>query len=121
MDPVIKTGVPTHGAKSCQLLDYLSTRIFQYHDASSMSPCGREQYFWSCVTTQHVSFERYMGVINKYVHNHSCLEASIAKGYETEDVIEFCVEFIEDLRPVGVPESSHEGRHGERGLLEGKQ
>src|SRR5512139_705487 len=46
-------------------------------------------------------FERYMGVLKKYVHNRARPEASIAKGYETEEVIEFCVEFIEDLRPIG--------------------
>nr|ABG22587.1 transposon protein, putative, CACTA, En/Spm sub-class [Oryza sativa Japonica Group] len=54
-------------------------------------------------------FERYMGVLKKYVHNRACPEASIAKGYGTEKVIEFCVEFIEDLRPIGVSESRHEG------------
>nr|AAP12940.1 transposon protein, putative, CACTA, En/Spm sub-class [Oryza sativa Japonica Group]ABF96438.1 transposon protein, putative, CACTA, En/Spm sub-class [Oryza sativa Japonica Group] len=46
-------------------------------------------------------FERYMGVLKKYVRNRAHPEASIAKGYGTEEVIEFCVEFIEDLRPIG--------------------
>nr|CAE02388.2 OSJNBb0080H08.15 [Oryza sativa Japonica Group] len=62
-------------------------------------------------------FERYMGVLKKYVRNRACPEASIAKGYGTEEVIEFCVEFIEDLRPIGVPESRHEGRLREKGTL----
>jgi hypothetical protein len=31
-------------------------------------------------------------------------------GYETEEVIEFCVDFIPDLESIGVPESRHEGR-----------
>nr|AAD24042.2 RIM2 protein [Oryza sativa] len=62
-------------------------------------------------------FERYMGVQKKYVRNHARPEASIAKGYGTEEVIEFCVEFIEDLRPIGVPESRHEGRLREKGTL----
>ena len=34
-------------------------------------------------------FERFMGVLKKYVHNHARLEGSIAKGYGTEEVIEF--------------------------------
>lgn len=55
-------------------------------------------------------FKRYMGVRKKYVHNRSRPEASIAKGYGTEEGIEFCVEFIEDLCPIRVSESSHEGR-----------
>nr|AAX94892.1 transposon protein, putative, CACTA, En/Spm sub-class [Oryza sativa Japonica Group]AAX96420.1 transposon protein, putative, CACTA, En/Spm sub-class [Oryza sativa Japonica Group]ABA92931.1 transposon protein, putative, CACTA, En/Spm sub-class [Oryza sativa Japonica Group] len=65
-------------------------------------------------------FERYMGVLKKYVHNRARPEASIAKGYGTEEVIEFCVEFIEDLRPIGVPESRHEGRLRGKGTLRRK-
>nr|AAP12910.1 transposon protein, putative, CACTA, En/Spm sub-class [Oryza sativa Japonica Group]ABF97496.1 transposon protein, putative, CACTA, En/Spm sub-class [Oryza sativa Japonica Group] len=62
-------------------------------------------------------FERYMGVLKKYVRNRARPEACIAKGYGTEEVIEFCVEFIEDLRPIGVPESRHEGRLRGKGTL----
>nr|CAE03679.1 OSJNBa0042N22.23 [Oryza sativa Japonica Group]CAE76050.1 B1248C03.9 [Oryza sativa Japonica Group] len=62
-------------------------------------------------------FERYMGVLKKYVRNRARPEASIAKGYGTEEVIEFCVEFIEDLRPIGVPKSRHEGRLRGKGTL----
>nr|CAE04171.2 OSJNBa0029C04.1 [Oryza sativa Japonica Group] len=62
-------------------------------------------------------FERYMGVLKKYVRNRARPEASIAKGYGTEEVIEFYVEFIEDLRPIGVPESRHEGRLQGKGTL----
>nr|ABB46929.2 transposon protein, putative, CACTA, En/Spm sub-class [Oryza sativa Japonica Group] len=62
-------------------------------------------------------FERYMGVLKKYVRYRARPEASIAKGYGTEEVIDFCVEFIEDLRPIGVPESRHEGRLRGKGTL----
>jgi len=55
-------------------------------------------------------FERYMAVLKKYVHNRSHPEGCIAKGYVTEEVIKFCVDFIDDLSPVGVPMSRHEGR-----------
>jgi hypothetical protein len=56
------------------------------------------------------SFERFMGVLKKYVHNHARSEGSIARGYGTKEVIEFGVDFIPDLDPIGVPESWHEGR-----------
>ena len=46
-----------------------------------------------------------MGVLKKYVHNCVWPEGSIAKGYGTEEVIEFYVDFILDLDPIGVPES----------------
>jgi len=45
-----------------------------------------------------------MGVLKKYVHQHARPEGSIVEGYGTEEVIEFCVEFIPELDPVGVPE-----------------
>jgi len=32
-------------------------------------------------------------------------ERSIAQGYGVEEVIEFCVDFIPDIDPIGVPES----------------
>ena len=55
-------------------------------------------------------FERYMVVLKKYVRNRSRPEWYIAKGYGTEEVIEFCIDFIDDLNPIGVPMSRHEGR-----------
>ena len=42
--------------------------------------------------------------------NRARPEGSISKGYGTEEVIEFCVDFIPDLKPIGVPQSRHEGR-----------
>ena len=62
-------------------------------------------------------FERFMGVLNKYVHNRARPEGSISKGYGTEEVIEFCVDFIPDLKLIGVPESWHEGRLSGKGTL----
>nr|DAA02097.1 TPA_exp: transposase [Oryza sativa] len=56
-------------------------------------------------------------VLKKYVRNRARPEASIAKGYGTEEVIEFCVKFIENLRPIRVPESRHEGRLRGKGTL----
>ena len=47
-------------------------------------------------------FERLMGVLQKYVNNRAWPEGSISKGYGTEEVIEFCVDFIPDLKPIGV-------------------
>ena len=55
-------------------------------------------------------FERFMGVLKKYVHNRAQLEGSIPMGYGIEEVIEFCVDFIPNINPIGVPESWHEER-----------
>ena len=62
-------------------------------------------------------FERYMAVLQKYVRNRSWPEGCIAKGYGTEEVIEFCVDFIDDLNPIRVPLSRHEGRLKGKGIL----
>ncbi|KAK1664030.1 hypothetical protein QYE76_052189 [Lolium multiflorum] len=58
-----------------------------------------------------------MGVLKKYVHNRPRPEGSISKGYGTEEVIEFYVDFIPDLKPIGVPESRYEGRLRGKGTL----
>ena len=59
-----------------------------------------------------------MGVLKKCVHNRACPEGSIASAYGTKEVIDFCVDFIDDLKPIGVPESRYEGRLSGKGTLE---
>ncbi|XP_039809627.1 uncharacterized protein LOC120673017, partial [Panicum virgatum] len=44
-------------------------------------------------------------------------EGSIASAYGTEEIIDFCVDFIDDLKPIGVPESQYEGRLTGKGTL----
>ena len=58
-----------------------------------------------------------MGVLKKYVHQHARPERSIAECYGTEEVIEFCIEFIPELDPISVPELRHEGRLSGKGTL----
>ena len=48
-------------------------------------------------------FERFMRVLKKYVRNHARPEGSISIGHQTEDVIGFCVDFIPDLKKIGLP------------------
>jgi hypothetical protein len=62
-------------------------------------------------------FERFMGVLKKYVHNCARPEGTISKGYGTEEVIEFYVDFIPDLKSIGVRESRREGRLSGKGML----
>ena len=50
-------------------------------------------------------FERFMGVLKKCVRDRALLEGSIASAYGTEKVIDFCVDFIDDLKSIGVLES----------------
>ena len=66
-------------------------------------------------------FERFMGVLKKYVHNRARPEGSISKGHQNEECIEFCINFNPDLKPIGVPESRHKGRLDGKGTLGGEQ
>jgi hypothetical protein len=54
-------------------------------------------------------FERFMSVLKKYVLNCACSDGSIAKGYVSEEVIEFCVDFVDSIDLIGVPVSRHKG------------
>jgi hypothetical protein len=58
-----------------------------------------------------------MGVLKKYVCNRARPEGSIVKGYGTEKVIEFCADFVPDLKPIGLPQSRHEGRLSGKGTV----
>ncbi|XP_025799815.1 uncharacterized protein LOC112879670, partial [Panicum hallii] len=52
-----------------------------------------------------------------YVRKRSRPEGCIAKGYGTEEVIEFCVDYLPDLNSIGLPVSHHEGRLKGKGTL----
>nr|AAT85787.1 transposase family protein [Oryza sativa Japonica Group]ABF96900.1 transposon protein, putative, CACTA, En/Spm sub-class, expressed [Oryza sativa Japonica Group] len=55
-------------------------------------------------------FERYMGILKSYVRNRAKPEGSIIEGYTTEEGIEFCIDYMAETDPIGVPTSRHEGR-----------
>ena len=55
-------------------------------------------------------FERYMRVLKSYVRNRAKPEGSIIECYTTEEVIEFCVDYMSETDPIGVPMSHQEGR-----------
>jgi hypothetical protein len=42
-------------------------------------------------------FEQFFAVLKKYICNCARPEGSIAKGYVTEEVIEFCVDYVDEL------------------------
>ena len=61
-------------------------------------------------------FERFMGILKRFCRNQNHLEASILQGYTTEEVVEFCTEYMKQ-RTIGLPLSRHEGRlKGKRSL-----
>ena len=60
-----------------------------------------------------------MKILKGYTKNLHCPKASIVERYIVEEVIEFCSEYIEKAKPVGLSESWHDekvGGNGSRGL-----
>ncbi|XP_052137322.1 uncharacterized protein LOC127755682 [Oryza glaberrima] len=55
-------------------------------------------------------FERYMGILKSYVRNRAKPEGSNIEGYTIEEAIEFCIDYMAETDPIGVPASRHEGR-----------
>jgi hypothetical protein len=64
--------------------------------------------------------ERFMGVLNKYVCNRARPEGTFVKGYGTEEFIEFCIDFVPDLKSISLPPSRHEGRLSGKGTIRKK-
>ena len=65
-------------------------------------------------------FEWFMGILKRYCQNRCHPKASILQGYTTEEVVEFCTEYMKQ-RPIGLPISRHEGRLDGKPILAGTQ
>jgi hypothetical protein len=50
-------------------------------------------------------YECHMVVMKGYVRNRAHPEGSMIEGYTTKEVIEHCIDYIKDEKPVGVPVS----------------
>jgi hypothetical protein len=61
--------------------------------------------------------ERFLEVLNAYVQNRAHLEGSIMDGYTTEELVEYCADYVKDGKRIGLPIPLHEGRLRGRGRL----
>jgi hypothetical protein len=118
MDPVELDGIQDEVQKTlCQLEMYFPPTFFDImvhltvHLVREIKWCGpvflRSMY----------PFERYMGILKHFVRNRSSPEGSIVEGYATEEVVEFCIDYMAAVKPIGVPESRHTGRLQGNGIL----
>jgi len=57
-----------------------------------------------------------MKILKGYTKNLHRPKASIVERYIVEESIEFCSEYIEKAKPVGLPKSQHDERVGGKGL-----
>jgi len=56
-----------------------------------------------------------MKILKGYTKNLHHPEASIVERYIAEEAIEFCSEYIEKAKPIGLPKSRHDDRVGSKG------
>ena len=61
-------------------------------------------YFCEACTRLNASWEFF------YVRNRARPEGSIVEGYVAEEIVEFYLDYMARLDPVGVPRSVHEGK-----------
>ena len=55
-------------------------------------------------------YERFMSTLNKYTKSRVHPEGSMVQGYSSEEVVDWCLDYIDPTNPIGIPKSRHEGR-----------
>jgi hypothetical protein len=55
-------------------------------------------------------YERFYGFLKSLLHNRLFPEGAIVRGYETIEVVEWAMGYMDPQNPIGVPRSRHEGR-----------
>ena len=99
----------------CQLEMYFTLAFFDImihlivHLVREIKCCGPVYLRWM------YPVERYMKILKGYTKNLYRPEASIVERYIAEEAIEFCSEYLEKAKPVGLPESRHDDRVGGKG------
>jgi hypothetical protein len=85
--------------------------IHMVHQIEALGPCYLHE-MWS--------YERFMSVLSRYVHNQAYPEDSMIEGYSTEEVIECYQEYLKGKKVIGKPDSRHKGRLAGKGTRERK-
>jgi hypothetical protein len=62
-------------------------------------------------------YEPFLVVLKAYVQNCAHPEGSIMECYTTEEVAEYCADYVKDGKRIGLPIPLHEGRLRGRGRM----
>ena len=78
---------------------------------------GQVRWLGPMYLTEMWPYERFMSILNHYVHNHAHLEGSMIERYCAEEVIEACQDYLreEDKHALGLPVTHHKGRLAGKG------
>jgi hypothetical protein len=60
-------------------------------------------------------YERYLAVLKSYVRNRAHPEGSIMECYTTEEVVDYCIDYVKDGKMIGLLIPLHVGRLRGRG------
>jgi len=99
----------------CQMEMYFPPSFFDImvhlivHLVREIRLCGPIFLWWM------YPIERYMKVLKGYTKNQHQPEASIVERYVAEECIEFCSQYIEGGKAVGLPETRHGQTIGGKG------
>jgi hypothetical protein len=63
------------------------------------------------------SYERYLAVLKSYVRNCAHPEDSIMESYTSEEVVEYCADYVKDGKRIVLPIPLHEDRLRGRGRM----
>ncbi len=94
----------------CHLEMYFPLALFNIMVHLTVHPVKQTKIYGPAFMRKMWPFERYMGILKSYVRNRAKPEGSIIEGYTTEEAIEFCIDYMAEIDPIGVPASRHEGR-----------
>ena len=92
----------------CQMKMYFPPSFFDImvhlivHLVREIRLCGPVFLWWM------YPFERYMKVLKGYTKNQYRLEVSIVERYVAEECINFCSQYIETVKLVGLSETRHD-------------
>jgi hypothetical protein len=80
--------------------------IHMVHQIQALGPCYLHE-MWS--------YEWFISVLSRYVHNRAHLEGFMIEGYSIEEVIECCQEYLKVQKGIGKLDSRHKGRLARKG------
>nr|CAD39531.3 OSJNBa0057M08.1 [Oryza sativa Japonica Group] len=94
----------------CHLEMYFPPTFFDIMEHLPVHLVRQTKYCGPAFMMQMYPCERYMGILKGYVRNRSHPEGSIIESYTTEEVIDFCVDYMSETSSIGLPRSHQEGR-----------
>jgi hypothetical protein len=66
------------------------------------------------------AYERFNGILKSFVRNRAYHEGGMVKGYCTQEVVEWALNYADLSNPIDVPKSCLEGRLTRKGIIRKK-